>query len=129
MVAKTVFPKTGKVIGVEEQYRVPEISKEMAKVGEDVYLVCVESHGVEFTTRTVSGRVERIGTDRVLGQGGRILRIYTSIPYLPIYRGAPVLDASEQLVGIAEESDSGTIIIPSTYILEIRKEFNAMHTF
>jgi hypothetical protein len=50
-------------------------------------------------------------------------RFLINTPYRPPYRGAPVLDVAERVVGVAAGGaagdDSSTLVIPAAYLVEI----------
>lgn len=122
--------KSGKVLARSEEHsKVPMVSPTGGKPGESIFLVVTEKNQKELATRIIEGRIERSGVDTsILGSGDRFQRLYTSIPFQNHYRGCPVLDSSEMVVGVVSDSadaNRNVVAIPSAYIIDFRKAFNS----
>ena len=62
----------------------------------------------------------RLNVD-VSALGGRDQRIYTSLPFKNPYLGAPILNASEDVVGLVcgADSDGNSIGVPAQYVMDM----------
>ena len=116
--------KIGTIDGVVEKHKVPAICKTLTPVGETIYLVCIDTEEeLERNIRVIEGRVEGLGTDASCYY--RFIRIHTSIPFKPIYLGAPLVNVSGEVVGIVADSKSSqTVVIPSIYFSELLQSSN-----
>jgi S1-C subfamily serine protease len=109
--------KTHKVERTIEKCYVADVSREGIQVGDKIFLVGVEDENGSPALNTAEGQIERLGADT--SSKARFLRIHTSIPFKPTYWGSPVLNASEQVVGIVGDSTDQAVVIPAQYILEL----------
>jgi hypothetical protein len=118
-----VVYKSGKKFISRESYWATQITEVPTKIGDRIFLICPESKGQELTMRMVEGRVERDGLDVSAIDRGK--RLHTSIPFRPEYRGAPILNSSEKVIGVVVNSDEDTVFAPAEYLLMMKTNHNS----
>lgn len=116
---------------VTEKFWVPCLSPDLAKVGEQIFLVGVEpsqdpaqSSDKFPEVSVVEGRVIRLGLDTSVKKHS--LRIYTTLPWKASYRGSPVLDLSKRVIGIVMDLDSGEVGTGNSVLIPAKYAVNAL---
>jgi len=99
------------------KYNIPVISKTEPNVGDLIYIPVAERVKEGVAPSMVEGHIERIGVDVSIPT--LEARFYTSILFKPSYLGAPVLNESEEVIGVVGNYQPNIAVIPTTHIIEL----------
>jgi hypothetical protein len=115
-------PTTPNVNLVKEISIVPNLSKSSIAVGDPIFLAGVEDDSQLGNVPVINSQqasVTRLNVD--ISVRGRDQRIYTSLPFKNSYLGAPILNASEDVVGLVcgADSDGNSIGVPAQYVMDV----------
>ena len=98
----------------------PRITRKGSHAGDQIFVAVVETDSENMPEpASISGQVKRVGYD--ISSTRKPARIYTDIPFRASYLGAPVLNASEALVGIicGSEQDNLAVALPAQYVSDV----------
>jgi len=107
--------RLGNMFGKSDLPATPVTSYKFAYENDQIFLPVAELDSVgEPEAAIIEGTIKRLGTDLHSSTGARI---YTTIQFRPNYRGAPILDSSEHMLGIVCDPDRDNLVtaIPAGY--------------
>lgn len=109
---------TGAKDVMSEKHDIPTRFNGLVSVGTSVFLAGAEERSSQKGDPVIflrEGRVVRIGDEH--SASGQNIRLFTDIPFVPSFRGAPVFNSSKLLVGLVAPTLSGNVVvIPSQYL-------------
>lgn len=119
MIAASEDVNTLYIESTTEKYSAAHFSADASKLGDRVLLAAiVQENSVDPAYAAVEGRITRLASD--ISKENRSLRLHTDIRSRNTFLGAPLLNDSNQVVGVVVAEDEGyAVAAPSKYVTEI----------